>query len=196
MGPENRKSGGSCRKFDIGAYLDGELPLQDELMIEEHFTRCAACSHELNIQKRMLSAIDSAFAGETEALEIPADFARTVTANAESNVSGIRKPGERYRAALAAVTLLFLVSVSLATDAGAMALTASQKVVEQSFSVIGFGLHFIYETGIGFGVVLRCLGSGVLFGSAASAVLALILFVVSTAVLSVFALKSVRSSKV
>lgn len=181
MRPDARKSGTDCANFDIAAYVDGELSPSEELEIERHFSACDACLSEFNLQKQILSALDSAF---TEEREVPAGFARAVTVNAESNLNGIRNPVERFRALFVCAFLLLLVTVSLGTEAGSVAFTASQAAASQAVSVIGFFLHFFYEIGIGIGVVLRCTGYGLIRGSFLTAALSLLVFVSSSIALS------------
>lgn len=195
MRPDARKSGADCANFDIAAYLDGELTPADEILIEHHFSVCERCLGEFDLQKQMLSALDSAMAEEIAGRSVPANFAKVVTVNAESSVSGIRTPAERFRALFVCAFLLLLVTVSLGTEAGSVAFDASQRAASQAFSVAGFLVHFVYEVGIGIGVVLRYIGHGVVYNSLVSAAVSLLFFTLSSVALSRMILRYNRGSK-
>lgn len=195
MRPDTRKSGTDCANFDIAAYLDGELTPTEEILIERHFSICEHCLSEFDLQKLMLSALDSAMAEAPGDREVPSNFARIVTVNAESSVSGIRNPAERYRALLVGAFLFLLVTVSLGTEAGSVAFDASQKAASQAYSVAGFLVHFVYEIGTGIGVVLRYIGHGVVFNSLVSSAVSLLFFTLSSVALSRMILRYNRGSK-
>jgi hypothetical protein len=55
--------------------------------------RCSVCADDLNLQKSFLNALDSSLDEETE-IRLPKNFTKTVVANAESRVSGLRHPHE------------------------------------------------------------------------------------------------------
>lgn len=196
MAPDTHKSGMDCAKFDIAAYLDGELTPDQEFDIESHISGCGLCQTEYQLQKEILFAIDSVVDDVNELLEVPAEFAKVVTVKAESNVSGIRTSSERFRAVFALAFLLFLAAISLGTEAGAIAFAASQNVLLKLISVTGFFFHLIFEIGTGFGVVLRGLGQSLIFSSLATLVAAVFVFAVSSLTLSRLIQRLNRSSKV
>ncbi|MCO6510192.1 MAG: zf-HC2 domain-containing protein [Aridibacter famidurans] len=195
MRPDARKSGADCANFDIAAYLDGELSPSEEIRIERHFSVCTNCLSEFDLQKRMLSALDSALTDGPASREVPANFAKIVTVNAESSVSGIRNPSERFRAVFVCAFLLLLVTVSLGTEAGSVAYDASQKAAMQAFSVAGFLVHLVFEIGTGIGVVLRYIGHGVVYNSLVSAAASLLFFTLSSVALSRMIVRYNRGSK-
>ncbi|QQS42454.1 MAG: zf-HC2 domain-containing protein [Acidobacteriota bacterium] len=195
MRPDARKSGADCANFDVAAYLDGELSPSEEILIEQHFAVCTSCLSEFDLQKRLLSALDSAMAEGPALKDVPANFARVVTVNAESSVSGIRNPSERFRAVFVCAFLLLLVTVSLGTDAGSVAFDTSQKAAQQAFSVAGFLVHFVFEVGTGIGVVLRYVGHGVVYNSLVSAAASLLFFTLSSVALSRMVVRYNRGSK-
>ncbi|HUF05320.1 MAG TPA: zf-HC2 domain-containing protein [Aridibacter sp.] len=195
MRPDPRKSGADCANFDVAAYLDGEISPSEEILIEQHFSVCENCLSEFQLQKKMLSALDNALSYDPAVRGVPANFAKVVTVNAESSVTGIRNPPERFRALFVCAFLLLLVTVSLGTEAGSVAFDASQKAASQAFSVAGFIVHFLYEVGIGVGVVLRYVGQGVVYNSLVSAAVSLLFFTLSSVALSRMILRYNRGSK-
>ena len=95
MHPGNQQA--DCRSEDIAAFIDGEL-LDDGLKsFEAHLTSCHHCADELRTQRQLLCTLNVAF-NETPSFDLPRDFSRVVTARAESDVRGLRGPGERRRA--------------------------------------------------------------------------------------------------
>ena len=71
---------------------------------ETHLKACEPCRAELNAQRQFLWELDSALASPKE-LFIPRDFARIVSARAESDMRGVRTGGERRRALLVCLGL-------------------------------------------------------------------------------------------
>ncbi len=86
-----------CEREDVAAYLDGELTAEELTSFETHLKSCAACAVELRRQRQLLCTLDVAF-NESRAFDLPRDFTRVVAAHAESNLSGMRKQSERWRA--------------------------------------------------------------------------------------------------
>ena len=112
MTDESKKEALGCRGDDVAAYLDCELGPHDSRRFEEHVRACESCAAALNVQKRLLRLLDVTLSHPSlEAdLALPADFARVVTAHAQTDMSGVRAAPERRRAlllcaALAAVSL-------------------------------------------------------------------------------------------
>jgi anti-sigma factor RsiW len=86
-----------CPSPLISAYLDGELDACEESRFEEHSSACKVCSAALLEQRQLLCLLNSSFSQPGD-IEPPADFAKTVTVRAESNVNGLRRPDERLNA--------------------------------------------------------------------------------------------------
>ncbi len=143
----------TCPSFDISAYIDGELSLEREMELDAHFAACNECFYELNQQKQFLFGLDSSLKRENE-LELPCDFARSIIANAESTVSGLRRPNERFNAAfICAALLLFVMFVLGSEAAGVLGTVAS--FFEKVFAVGGFFAHLVYSVFVGITVVIR-----------------------------------------
>src|SRR5690349_12215641 len=105
----------NCPSYEIAAYIDGELDQSRELELSMHFAACDVCSQELNQQKQFLCELDAGLKGE---IELPSDFAKTVIANAESTVSGLRRPRERFNALFICAALSLFALFALGPDAG------------------------------------------------------------------------------
>src|SRR5438045_9741833 len=94
---ELRRKNIACPSDEISSYIDGELDPVRALELDIHFAECASCALELNQQKQFLCELDSNLKRDSE-LRLPADFAKTIAANPESTVSGLRRPAERFNA--------------------------------------------------------------------------------------------------
>src|SRR5438445_5520441 len=86
-----------CPTDEIAAYIDGEMDAAREFELETHLAACEICSLELNQQKQFLASLNSSLKHEGD-LELPANFTKLIVANAESTVSGLRRPRERFNA--------------------------------------------------------------------------------------------------
>ena len=176
MTNENARNSNSCPRTEIAVYIDGELDLRDELELELHFVNCPECAAELNAQKSFLAALNSAKIEEK--IPLPPDFMKTVVANAESCVSGLRRPRERFNALLICSALFLLVILGLGSEMSGV-LDSSGNFFEQITAVGGLFLRFVYDVALGTAVVLRSLCSQFVFKSEAANGLLLILFAIS-----------------
>lgn len=143
---------GTCPTAEIASYVDGELNAARELELELHFAGCAACTEELNLQKHFLCTLNSSFSDE-HSIDLPTDFTRRIVANAESSVSGLRKPNERMNAVLVCVGLLLIALVAVAAGSNG----GVGETIEKITVVLGFVGHVAYSFVVGVGVVLRTL---------------------------------------
>src|SRR5687767_7691259 len=91
-----------CPSPELSAYIDGELSPREELELEVHLAECRTCADELNLQKSFLNALDSSLDDEIE-IPLPKNFTKSVVANAESRVNGLRHPHEWRNAAFICV---------------------------------------------------------------------------------------------
>jgi hypothetical protein len=172
MNFQDTKNSDDCPRADIAAYIDGELAPGEELELEIHLASCKVCAEELNEQKKLLCALD--YALEEKEFELPVNFTKVVVANAESRVSGLRRPKERFNALFVCLALFLVVFVGLGSEAKSV-LFSSSRFVEQFLAVGGFITHLVYDIAIGTAVILRSLCFQFVFKSAIS--LALVAFV-------------------
>ena len=148
---------------DIAAYIDGELSPGEELELEMHLAACKMCAAELNEQKKLLQALDFALE-DKNSIELPANFTRVVVINAESRVSGLRRPQERFKAVFVCAALFLLAVIGLGGEMKTV-VGAFGKFAEQFLAVGGFLWNLIYDVAVGAAIVLRSLSHQVVFDS-------------------------------
>jgi len=164
MNPQNAAIENFCsHRSNLAAYIDGELSPREELELEIHLAVCGSCSEELNEQKKLLQALKYALEDRNE-IELPADFTRVVVANAESKVSGLRRPQERTRALFVCAALFLLVILSFGAETKTI-LNTSAKFADQFLAVGGFVWNLIYDVAVGAAIILRSLSHQIVFNS-------------------------------
>lgn len=166
-----------CPVDELSPYLDGELSAADNVRIEEHLAKCAACRAELNFQKSLLNHLTSELAAD-RGFDLPEDFSRRVVAAAESRVSGLRSPAELRSAALILLAFggfaaFFLTSFNIRGELPGIAI--AEKLVGAAILVF----HFVYDLSIAFAAFTRAFSrlwalSAIIFGSFAVCVLILL----------------------
>ncbi len=171
-----------CPSNEIAAYIDGELSPREELDLEMHLAVCASCQAKLNEQKKLLCALDFVLESEKQ-IELPANFTKVVVANAESNVSGLRRPQERFKALFICAALFLLVILGFGGETETV-LNTFAKFGEQVFAVGGFAVHLIYNFAVATAVILRSLSHQIVFNSAVSVAFLVMFFVISLFALS------------
>ncbi len=175
---------------DLAAYLDGELSPRAELDLEMHLAACRSCGSELNEQKKLLQALDCVLESDQK-IELPANFTRVIVANAESRVSGLRRPQERFNALFICAALFLLILLGLGGEMKTVFYTFV-KFADQFLAVGNFVWNLIYDVAIGTAVILRSLSHQVIFHSSASLAALTGFFVVLLIVFSRVALRSNR----
>ena len=155
----------ACPSDEISAYIDGELTGPREIELDLHFASCPACNHELNELKQFLRGLDDTLRLEGD-LELPKDFTKIVVANAESSVTGLRRPRERFNAIFICAGLSLFILFALGAQAGTL--------LDQIAAVGGFFGHLIYSFFIGLAIIVRSIASQSEFGPAAVAFLSVL----------------------
>ena len=178
------------QRSDIAAYIDGELLPREELELESHLAICGECQREINEQKKLLCVLDYALEDEKE-FKLPENFTKIVVANAESKVSGLRRPQERPTALIVCAVLFLLVLLGLGRETEAV-LNTFASFAEQFLVVAGFVVHLFYDIALGAAIVFRSIGSHLIYNSTVSLVLTVIVFCSSLFVLRRFAVNSPR----
>lgn len=145
-----------CPTTAIAAYVDGELDAVRELELELHLAGCDRCTEELNLQKQFLCSLNSSLMGGDE-IELPPNFTKQIVTNAESSVSGLRKPNERFNALFICAALLLFVLFALGSDVFGL-FGQFGDTLDKIAAVGGFLGHVAYSFLVGIGVVLRSLG--------------------------------------
>lgn len=167
----------ACPSPEISAYIDGELSSVDELKLEQHISVCRICTDDLNLQKSFLNVLDHTLEDEAK-IELPRDFTRSVVANAESRVSGLRRPHERRNAAFICAGLVAFSLFALGSGAE-KTFAATGAVLEKMFAVISSIGHLAYDIALGVAIIFRTLASNFLFESGATAFVFLALVIAS-----------------
>jgi predicted anti-sigma-YlaC factor YlaD len=174
----------NCPRAEIAAYLDGELSAQEEIVFEAHLAVCEKCSNELREQRKLLHALNFALDTKTE-VALPKDFAKTVAARAENDLSGLKSKNER-RHALLLCSALFVSGVLVGVvgkKSGVLPVLLNQTLVQVG-AFGNFLLHLAYDTGIGATVILRVVSRQFLFGSTLGWILTFALFISLLIILS------------
>ena len=166
----------ACPVDEIASYIDGELGAERELELETHFAGCAACADELNLQKQFLCGLEASLKSPDE-LELPRDFTKHIVANAESTVSGLRRPRERFNAVFICAGLMLFILFALGTDAGRV-LGGLSTGVDKVAAIGAVFIHFIYDLFVGITIVVRTLAGHVHGDVLATALLAIVVMVV------------------
>jgi len=156
------QTGIDCPSSEIAAYIDGELSPLEQAGLDEHLAACSDCRTELNYQKSFLFALNSSLENEKE-FELPKNFTKTIIANAESSVSGLRGSNERFTALFICAALLLFALFALGSDAELM-FRASGKAVEGLLALGLFALHFVYDISLSGAVIARSLFSQPVIG--------------------------------
>ncbi|HMT09116.1 MAG TPA: zf-HC2 domain-containing protein [Pyrinomonadaceae bacterium] len=142
-----------CGKYDLAAYLDGELTAEGERMVDEHLSVCPHCNSELNLQKRFLSMLESEV-GRSPELPLPKDFAKRIVVTAESNVSGLRNKSEQFNALFLVATVALFCLFALGAEASGM-FQGLTKTFDAIASVVAVVVRVTASFFIGLSVVLR-----------------------------------------
>lgn len=179
-----------CPTDDIAAYVDGELDAAFEMQMDLHFASCKACTVELNHQKEFLRNLDVSLGYERD-LELPADFARQVVANAESTVSGLRRPRERFNALFICAALALFVLFAMGAEAGTL-LDSAALALDRAAAVGGIFSHMVYSLFIGLAIVVRNVAGQAQIGALAVGAMTLI-FSASTLYISRRVLRTIKA---
>ncbi len=145
----------ACPTDEISAYIDGELDGERETELEGHLAGCDVCSRELNEQKHFLRHLDASLGDERE-IELPANFTKSIVANAESTVSGLRRSRELLNAAFICAGLFLFALFAMGADAGKLFQWLS-VIVEQVAAVGSFVGRLVYSVFVGVAIIIRTL---------------------------------------
>lgn len=181
----------TCSQIDIAGYLDGELKPQDELLLEKHFAFCKSCLNELNLQKKMLSALDFAFNSKNcqTDIQLPKNFAKVVATTAESKVIGLRLPEERFRAFYLCSGLFLFVLAGLGVSETSKLWSALVGLTDRLFVISGLALNFLYDVAVGVSVIARALSQQFVVSSIFPFLLLICVFTFSFIFLSRFIIR-------
>jgi len=172
-----------CETENIAAYIEGDLEPALNSALEAHLKECAHCTSELRAQRLFMCELDSALASPFD-LEVPANFARVVAANAKSDMRGMRDSSERARA-LRFCIILGLAAFALLGFASSKAVVLSvRSLAGKVFGTLGFFVEAIFNAAAGFALVSRVVSRGLISDSRLSGLAGLLLVVLAIAILS------------
>jgi anti-sigma factor RsiW len=182
----------SCEREDVAAYVDGELGGAALARFEQHLRECGACAHELRLQRQLLCTLEVAF-NDQRAFALPNNFARVVTARAESDLSGVRNRKERRRA-LQLCAVLALVAFGLL---GAATRTVVLDPLRSFFHTGRVLFDLVWQTispaGTSALVLVRVTGRALLLTQTGSRFLLVLAFLLSISCLSLLIVKYHRA---
>jgi hypothetical protein len=138
----------------VAAYLDGQLEITAASQFEEHIKACRPCSAELNAQRQFLCELDSVLSSPEE-LPIPKDFARVVSARAESDMRGVRTEGEGRRALLACLALGITAFALLGVTASESVLISVRLLGNKVMDIVTLLWSTLHDAFIGLMIVSR-----------------------------------------
>lgn len=167
----------------VAAYLDGHLEFSALNLFESHLETCQRCRAELNVQRQFLCELDSALS-PLEKLPIPENFARIVSARAESDMRGVRQTAERRRALLVCLALAVTAFSLLGAAAGNSILISSRLLLNKVLGVLGLLWTALHDALIGLSIVSRVLAKIFLPQTHITNLAALILLGIAVASLS------------
>jgi anti-sigma factor RsiW len=132
-------------------YLDGELSPESEATFESHAANCPDCRIEIELHRKLAAGIEQL---ADEEIKLPDNFSKVVAANAESQVSGLRKSKERSVTFAILAGLTILIFCVLGASFGAAARLAG-FVFERIVSVVLVIGSFFSDLVLGIIVVAR-----------------------------------------
>jgi predicted anti-sigma-YlaC factor YlaD len=191
MDLQTAKINQDCPREEIALYLDGELTLAEELLLENHLAACQTCRTEINLHKKMFSVLDLAFEGHQE-VELPKNFAKIVATKAESNVSGLRSKEERFRALIIGLGLFLLTLIGLSIESDRF-FPALGVISGQVVTVITIGFRMFSDFAVGLAIVSRCVSQQIFFSSMFPVILAVCLVALMTFTFSRLRMRFSRS---
>ncbi len=147
----------TCPRDDIAAYVDGELTAEAASTLERHVDGCDLCSRSLREQRQFLAAL-SASLDDAAAIELPKDFTKRIVTNAESSVSGIRRPNELFTAVCISAALFLFVLFAFGGETLAIA-AATGTIVEKLVVVAAFVVKLAANAVFALAVVSSSLAS-------------------------------------
>lgn len=142
-----------CPRDDIAAYVDGELSADAAAKLELHIDSCRFCSSTLLEQRRFLAAL-SASLDRDEDIVLPADFTKRIVSNAESSVTGLRRPNEILTAVSICAALIIFALFAFGGETFALA-SAAGTIGEKLLAIGGFVVKIIANLAFAAAVIAR-----------------------------------------
>ena len=152
-------AGSACERAGaVAAYLDGELTAAESSAFESHLKACGACPAALTEQRRLLGLIDAAISGPQKVVVLPEDFARVVTARAQSDMTSVRGASETRRAALLVLALAAAAFALIGAGGWNELFTRAAHTARGLAAAVGMALRSVGEAAAGAALLLRGVG--------------------------------------
>jgi predicted anti-sigma-YlaC factor YlaD len=176
----NPKAAANCPRVEsVAAYLDGEMDAPPAALFESHVKECQSCAGALREQRRLMCLLDNAFgarAGGARSVELPADFARVVTAHARTDMGGVRSRAERAFSVKLSLALAAVTALLLGASAGDAVLGPAAALARSAAGVAGMLGHALLDAVATAVVILRAVGGRLVAGPPPVAALYCLLF--------------------
>ena len=182
----------SCELEDVAAYVDGELAGAAVLRFEQHIKECAACAHELRLQRQLLCTLEVAF-NDQRAFALPNNFARVVTARAENDLSGMRNRKERRRALQLCAVMALVAFGLLGAATRTVVLDPLRSFFRTTRVLSDLVWQAISQVGASALVLVRVIGRALLLTQTGSRFLLVLAFLLSISFLSLLIVKYHRA---
>jgi len=181
-----------CESEKIAAYIEGDLESAARIDLEEHIKQCVPCALELQEQRLFMCELESAFRSPFD-LAVPANFARVVAVNAESDMRGVRNTAEHKRALQFCIILGLASFVLLGAAASKSEIAGAASVVSKTAGVLGLIARTIYEAAAGVTSIARILSRGLIADSFLTGVAGFAMVAVAIVVLSLLIIRYHRT---
>lgn len=132
-------------------YLDGDLSSSDTREFASHLLGCERCSKDHSLYHQLAREFDNLPPAD---FELPKHFSKVVAANAESQVSGLRKPSERRKTLIIVCGLAVVLFVFLGVNIQSV-LRFVSFVAERIGAVLSVVFGFLFNLCLGVIVILR-----------------------------------------
>lgn len=142
----------------VAAYLDGELAAGETFVFETHLKSCDLCRPALAEQRRLMGLITAAVSGPQEVVALPKDFARVVTARAQSDMTSVRGAPEKRRAALLVLALVIVASALIGAGGWSDVLTPAGTVARGLAAAAQIALRAVADAASAALLLLRGVG--------------------------------------
>ena len=142
----------------VAAYLDGELAAGETFVFEEHLKSCDSCPPALTEQRRLTRLITAAVSGPHETVALPKDFARVVTARAQSDMTCVRGSSEKRLAALLAAALALVAFALIGAGGWGEVFAPAAQVARGVASAAEIAFRAFGEIAAGAALLLRGVG--------------------------------------
>lgn len=172
-----------CRKEQIAAYVDGELDTDARITLEQHVLECSPCNAELCAQRLFICELDLALTVIPD-LPMPKNFAESVAARAENDMSGMRNKIERKRAMRLCLLLALSSFAMMGATASRSVLLSGQAIADKVLGIFALLWRALSDATVGMTVISRVISGG-LVPDTPFAGLAALLLVLAVVLLSV-----------